>query len=91
MPETTDLEKKSLEAHVDLCAQRYRFLEQKFQVVEEKITEQGTVIREVHDMVAHMKDRRNNQLISWGVGIITALIGVPSFLWILSRFRHWNT
>ena len=25
------------------------------------------------------------------VGIITALIGVPSFLWILSRFRHWNT
>jgi|UniRef100_UPI004047F84F iron complex transport system permease protein len=24
------------------------------------------------------------------VGIITALIGVPSFLWILSRFRHWN-
>ena len=26
-----------------------------------------------------------------GLGIITALIGVPSFLWILSRFRHWNT
>jgi iron complex transport system permease protein len=25
------------------------------------------------------------------VGIITAMIGVPSFLWILSRFRHWNT
>ena len=25
------------------------------------------------------------------VGIITALIGVPSFLWISSRFRHWNT
>lgn len=25
------------------------------------------------------------------VGIITALIGVPSFLWILSRFRNWNT
>ena len=25
------------------------------------------------------------------VGIITALIGVPSFLLILSRFRHWNT
>lgn len=25
------------------------------------------------------------------VGVITALIGVPSFLWILSRFRHWNS
>ena len=25
------------------------------------------------------------------VGVITALIGVPSFLWILSRLRHWGT
>ena len=25
------------------------------------------------------------------VGVITALIGVPSFLWILSRFRHWSS
>ena len=25
------------------------------------------------------------------VGVITALIGVPSFLWILSRFRQWNS
>ncbi len=24
------------------------------------------------------------------VGVITALIGVPSFLWILSRLRHWS-
>jgi iron complex transport system permease protein len=25
------------------------------------------------------------------VGVITALIGVPSFLWILSRFKEWNS
>jgi iron complex transport system permease protein len=25
------------------------------------------------------------------VGVITALIGVPSFLWILSRFRYWSS
>jgi len=25
------------------------------------------------------------------VGVITALIGVPSFLWLLSRLRHWNS
>jgi iron complex transport system permease protein len=25
------------------------------------------------------------------VGVITALIGVPSFLWILSRLRHWSS
>lgn len=25
------------------------------------------------------------------VGVITALIGVPSFLWLLSRLRNWNS
>jgi hypothetical protein len=80
MSETTDLEKKSLEAHVDLCAQRYRFLEQKFVQVEEKITDQGTVIREVHDMVQSMSEKRNDQLINWGVGIVGTLLAVIAYL-----------
>jgi hypothetical protein len=80
MSETTDLEKKSLEAHVDLCAQRYRFLEQKFVQVEEKITDQGTVIREVHDMVQNMAEKRNDQLINWGVGIMGTLLAVIAYL-----------
>jgi iron complex transport system permease protein len=25
------------------------------------------------------------------VGVITALIGVPSFLWLLSRLRNWSS
>jgi hypothetical protein len=80
MSETTDLEKKSLEAHVDLCAQRYRFLEQKFVQVEEKITDQGTVIREVHDMVQSMSEKRNDQLINWGLGIMGTLLAVIAYL-----------
>ena len=80
MSETTELEKKSLEAHVDLCAQRYRFLEQKFAQVEEKITEQGTVIREVHDMVQNMSEKRNEQLMAWGMGIIGALVAIVGYL-----------
>jgi hypothetical protein len=80
MSETTDLEKKSLEAHVDLCAQRYRFLEQKFVQVEEKINDQSTVIREVHDMVQSMSEKRNDQLINWGVGIMGTLLAVIAYL-----------
>ena len=80
MSETTDLEKKSLEAHVDLCAQRYRFLEQKFVQVEEKITDQGTVIREVHDMVQSISEKRNDQLINWGLGIMGTLVAVIAYL-----------
>lgn len=80
MSETTDLEKKSLEAHVDLCAQRYRFLEQKFVQVEEKINDQGTVIREVHDMVEKLAEKRNDQLLSWAGGLIIILMGIVGFL-----------
>jgi hypothetical protein len=80
MSETTDLEKKSLEAHVDLCAQRYRFLEQKFVQVEEKINDQSTVIREVHDMVQSMSEKRNDQLVNWGIGIIGMLLGTIAYL-----------
>jgi hypothetical protein len=80
MSETTDLEKKSLEAHVDLCAQRYRFLEQKFVQVEEKITDQSIVIREVHDMVQSMSEKRNDQLINWGLGIMGTLVAVIAYL-----------
>ncbi len=80
MSEPTDLEKKSLEAHVDLCAQRYKFLEQKFQQVEEKIEDQGTVIREVHDMVQHMAEKRTDQIMGWGMGIIGALVAIVGYL-----------
>jgi hypothetical protein len=80
MSNTTDLEKKSLEAHVDLCAQRYRYLEQKFQVVEDKITDQGTVIREVHDMVQNMTEKRTDQIMGWGAAIIAGLVGIVAYL-----------
>ena len=34
---TTDLEKESLEAHVDLCALRYKNLDERLSNVEEKV------------------------------------------------------
>lgn len=84
MPDTTDIEKKNLEAHVELCAERYRHLETKLETVDTKLGGLERVIREVHDMVAHMKDRRNNQLISWGIGIITAL--VAALAWFVTQY-----
>lgn len=84
MPDTTDIEKKSLEAHVELCAERYRFLEQKFDVVEHKITDQGAVIREVHDMVQNMAEKRTDQIIAWGIGIIGFLVG--AVLWFGAQY-----
>lgn len=37
MARATDLEKENLEAHVDLCAQRYEVLEGRLTKIEEKV------------------------------------------------------
>lgn len=76
----TPLERKNLETHVELCSERYKFLEQKLETVEEKVTGLETVIREVHDMIADMTQRRNDQIVTWGGGIIATLIGVIGWL-----------
>jgi len=80
MVETTAIEKKNLETHVELCAERYKFMEQKLETVEEKITGLEGVIREVHDMIAAMTQRRNDQIITWGGAIIATLVGVIGWL-----------
>jgi hypothetical protein len=80
MAETTDIEKKSLEAHVELCAERYNQLDQQFKHVDGKISSLEVVVREVHDMIQKMADRRTDQLINWGVGIIGGLIATTVYL-----------
>ena len=80
MVETTDIEKKSLEAHVELCAERYNALETRLDHVDAKITNLSDLIREVHDMVQRMSEKRTDQLIGWGIGIIGALVATTVYL-----------
>ena len=80
MVEPTDIEKKSLEAHVELCAERYNALENKLEHVESKITRLETVMQEVHEMVHNMAQKRTDQIISWGIGIIGVLAATVGYL-----------
>ena len=80
MAETTDIEKKSLEAHVELCAERYNALEQRLDHVDGRISTLSDIIREVHDMMQKMSEKRNDQIISWGLGIIGALTATTVYL-----------
>jgi prefoldin subunit 5 len=82
--ETTDIEKKSLETHVELCAQRYKYLEEKLEAVEQTVINLNTVVREVHDMVQTMSQRNTDRLINWGVGIIVSLVGIVG--WLLAQY-----
>ena len=78
--DTTDIEKKSLEAHVELCAERYRMLELKVETVEKEVSEVKHMVAEVHGIVRRMGEKRNDQLIAWGIGIIGVLLGVVGWL-----------
>jgi prefoldin subunit 5 len=80
MADTTAIEKKSLEAHVELCAERYNALEARLDAVDFKISSLETLICEVRDMVQKMSEKRNDQLISWGVGIIGMLTASTGWL-----------
>jgi hypothetical protein len=75
MADTTDIEKKSLEAHVELCAERYRLLEVKLESMDEKINTLFGVIAELRGMLQTTTTKNNDRLLSWGVGIIATLVG----------------
>lgn len=57
---TTDLEKENLEAHVDLCAQRYEILEYRLGQVEESVSIVHKMLRNQNEQIA----RNNKTLIT---------------------------
>ena len=81
--DTTDIEKKSLEAHVELCAERYKLLETKIESVDEKIDTLFSVIAELRGMVQASTAKNNDRLIGWGVGIIGFLVATVG--WLISH------
>lgn len=80
MVEATEIEKKSLEAHVELCAERYNALETRLDSLDEKISAVSTMIKEVKETITHMAEKQNDRLIQWGVGIIGTLIAATTYL-----------
>jgi len=80
MADTTNIEKKSLEAHVELCAERYSALESRLDNVDSKISQLEKIICEVRDMVQSMAEKRNDQLINWGIGTIGTLTAMVGYL-----------
>ena len=78
--DTTDIEKKSLEAHVELCAERYKLLELKLETLESNVVGLKTTIDEVHNIVQEMAAKRNDQLVTWGSGIIGMLLATVGWL-----------
>lgn len=75
-----DIEKKSLEAHVELCAERYDAIESRLNRVDNQISNLSQVIFEVRDLVQNIATKRNDQVMSWGLSIIAVLVAAVGFL-----------
>jgi hypothetical protein len=84
MVEATDIEKKSLEAHVELCAERYNALEDKMSVMSENIAHLCTMVQEVKSSVGKLTEKNNDRLITWGISIIGFLAG--SVIYLISQY-----
>lgn len=79
---STDIEKKSLEAHVELCSQRYKFLESKLNDVEEKMVEISTSLGELKKSIIDINEKRYKQILAWGTMLISSLSGMVAYLFM---------
>ena len=82
--EATDIEKKSLEAHVELCAERYNALEDKMTAMSVSISHLCDMVQEVKSSVSKLNEKSTDRLIGWGVGIIGFLSA--STIYLISHY-----
>jgi predicted nucleic acid-binding Zn-ribbon protein len=83
MSKTTDIEKKNLEAHVELCAERYAALETKLDNLDERMTVIERHISEIKDSITNETGGINKQTIAIG----TTILGVM-FTAIITLLIH---
>ena len=77
---TTDIEKKSLEAHVELCAERYSNLEFKLENLDKRMDSLEGHIVDIKDTLGKVGGEGNKTIITIGtpifVALLTAVMGV---------------
>lgn len=83
---STEIEKKSLEAHVELCAERYANLDNKLNTLdtrlnkmEEHVNTRLSKLEEhviaIRDLISQTKDGSNNTIFNIGLTVVAALLG----------------
>lgn len=77
---STDIEKKSLEAHVELCAERYEQLEHKLSTLDKRVAKIEHGIDDIKKAIGVSSLAHSKQLITIGTTLlgvgITAIIGL---------------
>jgi predicted nucleic acid-binding Zn-ribbon protein len=80
---STDIEKENLEAHVELCAERYKQLENKLTDLDERMTKVEGYLVEIKESISHKTGDTTKTIITIG----TTVVGVM-FTAIISLLIH---
>lgn len=73
---STEIEKKSLEAHVELCAERYNQMNDKLESLDRRTTAIEAILTQIKDKVLTIKNENTERLLGWTTGIIAFLITI---------------
>ena len=75
-----DIEKQSLEAHVELCAERYVKLEEQMETMEKRLQKVESIVSDIKSMLIEKETLAYKKIIGIGIGLIgsllTALLGL---------------
>lgn len=74
MARSSDIEKRNLEAHVDLCAERYKTLESKLEDLGHKVAALESHVLFIREALAGTPEKSIKVIITIGTTIIGALI-----------------
>lgn len=82
---TTEIEKENLEAHVELCAERYKFLEQKISDLDGRMSKVEEHLVAIRHAITNRSggDNNNNSdktIISIGTAVVAAMISAITVL-----------
>lgn len=71
---TTELEKSSLEAHVDLCAMRYKHLESRLAIIEHKVESLTKAIEDSKNSMSKVIIGASATIVASILSLVVALV-----------------
>ena len=84
MSRAVDIEKESLEAHVELCGQRYDAMAGKMQDFEDRLDNVESVLKEIKNLLQEKETQAYKKIIALGItiigGLLTAIISLVMFI-----------
>ena len=72
---TSEIEKKSLEAHVELCAERYANLENKLNTLTERMDKMELYLMDIRNTLMSSKTSPYKLVIGIGSSVVAILLG----------------